>query len=351
MKWLMIVMVLFSQAASAGPRTIGNGGGGVVRDGVYMTFGSAGVYVDPEPMPASTIPGLDLIVPTIEDFEINDEQRSLLIQSVIPFGARKYFKVVKEKLDDETYRKLIEEYSKLTRQPPESLTIFAITDPGTRVTYLLPEFFGLERVEQAAILFHEGYWIQKPDASYLEVVSAEIAFQKYVEQKSIGKYEPALAEKLSVLFGSPTITFNMHLKQDFSSGALGELGGSEENGLPLASILPQNAQCMVNKGQISQSREISLQSERLIQNLYALSQKYPASHFLRALLDFLSPDQNGSMGEIRLGLEHEPWRDLYNSRFCFGNIAKQNLRIGRVRTSGKRILFLYFPVFSREKSI
>lgn len=341
MKWLLIAAVLCSQIAQAGPRTIGNGGGGVARDGVYMTFGSAGVYVDPEPMGMETVPSLDLLLRTIREAGIPESEMNSLFRAAAPFGAREYFNVIKDKFDEVTYKRLREEYAALSKQPAESIVIFAVTDPSTRKTFLLPEFFGLKASEQAAILFHEAYWVIKPGATYQEVVSAEIAFQKFLEQKAAGIYEPKLADKLGVLFASPSLGLNMHLKRDLQSGVLAELG-ADSRGIPLTALIADPL--CDNHESYWRGWHRGAVTGSSYTHLYDLSLRYPQSHFLRGLMNFLAADDRGVSGGIMAGLSAAEikWIEA-RSPDCRESLDKLGLRTDRVfhdEEYGTRILYL-----------
>lgn len=339
MKWLMIAMVLFAQAAYAGPRTIGNGGGGVVRNGVYMTFGSAGVYVDPEPVGMEAVPGMDLFLSTIRETGMSESEKDSILRATAPFGARAYFNVIKEKFDEATYEKLRREYAVIAKQPPESIVIFAVTDPKTRKTFLLPEFFGLRVEEQAAILFHEAYWILKPKASYQEVVSAEVAFQKYLEQKAAGVYDPNLAEKLSILFGNPSSSLNMHLKQDLRSGALAELVGKEA-GIPADVFFTDKNYSCDNHESYWRGWHRGAITGVAYEHIYDLAMRFPKSHFLRGVLNFVSPDEEGKSGTIWMGLAKREidWIEAERHR-CYTALEGMHLLIDRVFHDG-RVLYL-----------
>jgi hypothetical protein len=339
MKFLTVVLLFCGVSAIAGPRNVGNGGGGVVRDGVYMTFGSAGIYVDPEPVAMAAIPGLDLTVQTFRALKIDKVNH--LLSLVLPFGARKYFNVVKEKFDEATYRSLREEYAKLAKVPADTITIFAVTDPQTRQTFLLPEFFGLRPSEQAAILFHEAYWIEKPSASYQEVVRAEIAFQKFIEAREKGIYEPTFAERLADLFEDRGLALNMHLQQDLESGALAELGATAQSGVPITSFLDPRLHCDNHEDyHQGYARGAVVPSSGQLQFSYDLMLRFPNSHFLRAVVEALSPDRQGRGAFMLFGLSKAQVDSLEakTSRgACFPHLAPMNLRFVKVAMGDGRL--------------
>lgn len=315
MKILVIFMLMLSTQAFAGPRNVGNGGGGLVRDGVYMTFGSARVQLNPDPM--REIAGLDLAVKTARELKISANHIDQLLRALLPLGKRKYFNVVKEKFDEKTYLSLKEEYSKLTKMPPESITIFAITNPETRETFLLPEFFGLKTLEQAAILFHEAYWVIKPEATYEEVVRGEIAFQKYIEARSANRYEYSLAGHLQNLFYSMDIELSMHLNEDLSTGALETLGANSETGVPLIALLSPDFHCDNHSDyHWGKDRGAVIAGSGQFAFSYDLSQRYPNSNFLRFLVAKQSDGEYLTFGldekQIKYIEERNPQGSCYN---------------------------------------
>lgn len=103
----------------------------------------------------------------------------LLRRKSYPSPKRKYFRAKDGAEFAKVKEKLIIEYSEVTHIPPEHLVLFAITDPVTSATLLLPEFYHLSEVEQAAILFHESLWAGGYDLNYESVIIAEQAAQAY----------------------------------------------------------------------------------------------------------------------------------------------------------------------------
>lgn len=218
MKSLLVVMMLAMSFGSyakttmtEGPRVVGNGGGGVKQNGVYKTFYSAGIYVSEE---LDEVPGGELYTTTIQGLVGEGISTTKLVAAGLPYGDRKFYKISESKMDDKTMDRLLEEYARIVNQPADGLTIFAVTDIESKSTYLLPSFFKLNEVEQAAILFHEAYWILKPNATYSEVVAAEMSFQKYVEGAIAGKYEVKLPRLVGSLLEDPSIALKTAMEFD-----------------------------------------------------------------------------------------------------------------------------------------
>jgi hypothetical protein len=296
-KILLTFTVMLSSTSYAG-RIVGNPGGGIQRDGVYMTFGSAGINLPVDPEPLETVPGTAVIRGTVLSMGLNEYQKSEIWQAIMPFGARKYYNITKDKFDKETYEKLVEEYAKVTQQPKESIVIFAATDPKTRVTFLLPEFYNLNEDQQSEILFHEGYWIMKPQATYSEVVAAEIAFSRYVSAFRTGGYDRKLGEKLAVLFNSPETAINMDLAWDLRARNFSTINVSNDGILVANLVGDAIEECVPESG--LNVFVIRLNKTRELNHIYALVESNPKSIFLKTLLNFLSPEQDGFLREMKI---------------------------------------------------
>jgi len=154
----------------------------------------------------------------------------------------------------------------------------------------------LKPYEQAAILFHESYWIFKPDATYLEVVSAEMAFQKFLEAKQVKKYHPALARIFSGLFGQH-ISLSMALTQDLKSGALVKLGAGKK-GLPVAKLFRSGQVFCSYSMDRSWLMNASIYGDTDLAYIFQLQRQFPQSLFLNDLLEFMAPDRTGKVGGV-----------------------------------------------------
>jgi hypothetical protein len=194
---LSALLMAASTPAMAGQS--GNGGGGVLRNGVYMTFGSAGLWASPVEKKQVELPNLDALIDQIMSMDcFSTKEKSALYGALAPSADRKYFDAVDSQYDQKTKDQLIAEYAKVIHAPSGNLVLFAITDTSSKRTYLLPEFYRLKPNEQMAILFHEAFWILYPKSTYDEVIRAEVAMQKYLESPTSAD---AVAELVSVLPG------------------------------------------------------------------------------------------------------------------------------------------------------
>lgn len=159
---------------------VGNGAGGINDSKVgYMTFYSANVPVEIFPEEAPAIPGLQFLAQKIAKMPLPTSCTALMYLNTYPSPKRRYFRAKDGEEFDKAKKKLIRQYSAITHIPSEHLVLFAITDPATSTTLLLPEFYHLSEVEQAAILFHESLWAGGYGLSYETVIMAEQAAQAY----------------------------------------------------------------------------------------------------------------------------------------------------------------------------
>jgi hypothetical protein len=299
MKGLLLLMILsMSAPLIAGPRFVGNGGGGVKENGVYKTFYSAGLYV--APIAETEIPGTELYTKTILSLAGNGESKSKLFSSALPLGERKFYKILEDKMDKVVMDRLLEEYARVVKQSQNQLTIFAITDIAQNITYLLPSFYKLSEVEQAAIIFHEAYWILNPEADYAEVVAAESAFQKFVERKEAGNYDLGLPHLLGKLLKDPKLPLETAYQEDVR--AQNSAGLINKNGeIKMSNLFENNEstckesasndfykRSMFGNSKYRNNFELTcVFSENNLQGLLLLSRKYPQSFFLKELMKYL----------------------------------------------------------------
>lgn len=190
-----------------------------------------------EPMPKAIIPGLSLMTKTIHEIPLAAQWQGMLNLASTPdevsSGRRKYFKIRSSDLDKKKRNAMIQIYRELLAGQvlPERLVLYAYT--RGKETYLLPEFFKLSEIGQAAILFHETLWVIDPRLTYDFVASAEIKFQRYVETSGGDHgYDSDLFQVLSKIFPDPTIILHAAARADFKAGRLKPFLDSGER-LPL----------------------------------------------------------------------------------------------------------------------
>jgi hypothetical protein len=322
----IIVSVLISIGSFAwAGRGVGNPGAGIERNGVYMTFGAAGVELPVDPEPLEAVPGTALIRETVKEMGLIELQKAAIWQAILPYGARKYYNVQRDKLDQETRDKLKEEYARVTRQPKESIVIYAVTDPKTRVTFLLPEFYGLVEEAKSVILFHEGYWIMKPDATFDEVVAAEIAFDHYIQARKVKGYDRRLGQKLALLFKSPEASLNMDLAYDMRASNFRTMTATGDGILLSQIVSGEEIQVCIPESGTESVVLAKVENTLELNRLYALAEANPESVFLKTLLDLLSPLADGTLPDFKI--------ELFNR----GNIGVPPDCYGRVQNESRRI--------------
>lgn len=162
----------------------GNGGGGIKRENQYMTFYSAGFYTQGQFLETHEIPQLEEILDFFLKADLDDTIKRSYMHALLPSRERKYLKVDADRFSQEVKDNLINEYTRVFSINSKDISLFAVTETKSKITYLFPEFFELSEKDQQAILFHEAYWILHPNATYQEVINKEIAFQASVENNS-----------------------------------------------------------------------------------------------------------------------------------------------------------------------
>ncbi|QLY24480.1 hypothetical protein [Bdellovibrio sp. KM01] len=182
MKILIGVCVLFFSVNIFAAKEVQNGGGGTSQDGSYQTFGSARISVDKDPLSFYAVPGLSLLTNRILRMPLPENVKGDLLAAITPSLARNYHQISSDKFDPEARANLVSIYAKLLNISPENVVIFAVTEPKTKKTMLLPEFFRLNEIEQAAILFHEALWLVNPRATYEQIINIEQAAQAYFQE-------------------------------------------------------------------------------------------------------------------------------------------------------------------------
>ncbi len=280
MRWkdlgtLLVVYSLFlASSVWAGPASSG-GGGGVNKEGVYMTFYKAGFYTEPSPAQDSVeIPGLNALLTYVRDFPyVAGSRRVDLMDVLVPSESHKYYKVNKDHFDADTRARLIAEFSKVTGQPADQIVLYAVTDTKARCTYLLPEFYELKDLhDQMTILFHEAYWLLHPETDYPTIVGAETSFEAVMEQpRNMNR-----VYRLMKYWGDSGDEVVAMARLDQQTNALQGLLASE--GIPFDQLLGTD---YVNCWKSEQSRNC----HKLLKiNLFDLTQKYPNSVFLKTIL-------------------------------------------------------------------
>lgn len=287
-----IIAVLSIHAARAGEKE-GNGGGGVTDQGVSMTFYKAGLYVEPNPQNIEDVPGMDYLLRRWDGLDfLRPNERDQFKGVLIPSAQHLYYKVNEDAFDDETFESIKRAYQEATQIDPSKITLFAITDTNKRQTFLLPAFYSLKSAEeQAAILFHESYWLANPRATYGEVIAVEMAFEAMLRDPS------SVARTLDFLNrfkASGSSFFRYALKRDFANGSLkGLVNGQRQTSL-YRLLGPKFLKCIENS---AGGCDVYLNL-----HLADLKARFPHSLFLKILRDRV-----GTHGSGALIMSHRPF--------------------------------------------
>lgn len=282
--FIIAVVLIVGQQVNAG--NDGHGGGGVTQNGKYMSFYSAGLYVKPYnnlTTIGTELPALDDLINYISGLnEIDLNTKSTLLDAIIPTIKRQYLIASPKELTPEVHKRLMEEFKRVTGVDTGNLHLFALTDITQKITYILPGFENLSRVDQIAILFHEAYWIMYPSATYNQVVAAEMAFQAALENTNDKAVMYDFLLKLGV---SPRKVAVALAKWDLEQGNL--IGLVDKKGqIPLRKIYGEEfVNCTLPLVVMSSSGNTEICDVYLKKNMYELLRRYPKSMVLRKMAD------------------------------------------------------------------
>jgi len=278
--FILIAGVLLTATAFAGGD--GHGGGGVYRNGQYMTFYSAGLYVLPTQLQAdgaNKVPGLRELMDFIDQTPyLRDETKAYLLNAMEPSFSRKYYEVDDSRFTKKTLATIKAEYAKVVHIGAGDIILYALTDPSNKVTYLLPDFYKLDTKQQEVILYHEADWVLNPNASYKTIVQGEMAFQAFLENPYLGGNLMNWLETA----GTHADLLKASIKFDLQTGALAGLLINQTE-IPLQTLLGNGFfECKATEIQISTHADCNA---RIQTNLYTLSKQYPNSMLLRLIRD------------------------------------------------------------------
>jgi hypothetical protein len=180
----------------------------------------------------------------ITHLPLTGRDQGKLLEAVYPAGDRRYYRIDESDLNEFNRKELLRKYREALKSElaNDDLTVFAITNQNE--TFLLPGFFKLDEVQQAAILFHEALWVIDPKLTYGFVIDAEITLEDYLRRNTQAfPYETDLFLALSTALGNPILTIMAAAKDDFNNGRLSALL-NREGQLPIETLLgKQNIKC------------------------------------------------------------------------------------------------------------
>lgn len=252
----------------------GNGGGGVIKNGKVSTFYSAGIITDRSDEAAEQVPGLNKLVQVIYQMPYFTKAKAVeLISALRPTPQRMYYRALPDHFDARVEARIREEYVRAMRIPNKNIALFAITDSNSKTTFLLPNFYKLKPTEQMAILFHEAYWIVKPNSQYAEVIAAEAKMQAFLESNN----DPRKLLRLIDAIGTSVDYVKAAAGSDLKTGALRKLLDRNGN-LPIATLLGRETIGCIRRDRVDFDCRAHFKF-----NLIDLSIKYPDSMLFPAL--------------------------------------------------------------------
>lgn len=205
MKSFISVCVLLFSVNIFAAKEVQNGGGGTTQDGSYQTWGSARISVDKDPLGFYAVPGLSLLTDRLLRMPLPENVKGELLAAITPSLARNYHQISSDKFDPSAHANLVSIYAKLLNVSPENVVIFAVTEPKTKKTMLLPEFFRLTEIEQAAILFHEALWLVNSKATYEQIINIEQVTQAYLQEPTNRTHLLRVLYALGVFVNQPML--------------------------------------------------------------------------------------------------------------------------------------------------
>jgi len=255
----------------------GNGGGGIHRDGNYMTFYSAGFYIEPTEINDEEIPQLNEMVTFFNDVSILSEKTKIkYLQALMPSSKRQYYKVKPDTFTEEVKQSVLKAYAETLNLPIEEVVIFAITHEGT--TYFFPEYFELSDIEQKTVLYHEASWVVNPEDTYKAIIDKEILFQAYLEEPNNPKRVVGFSKSIGTNTDILISAINYDLGNDYLEGITHYDGGQK---IQLKILLGDKwFNCVLESSATSEDCYGHVQS-----NLYFLKQKHNRSVLLEMLYE------------------------------------------------------------------
>lgn len=288
---LLIMSLLCAFSAIAGGE-VQNGGGGWASDGQYMTFYSAKIPAEKRALDRYQIPGMDYLIQRISALEISERNRAKLLEAIYPIRERVYYSVSAKKFTPEIKEDLLKKYAQLMGISESNVALFAITDGKSGETFLLPEFYQLTTVEQAAILFHESLWIFRNELTYEQVIAAEQDVQAFFEDESSPENVYRFYSQLSFLLDDSNVGFMATLRFDLSKNALSPFLHSQQ--LDIRKLLgPNFVNCLISVAW-PESNEARIEKcmRKSLTYLISLETSYPSSIFIKFLIFYFSAKSN-----------------------------------------------------------
>ncbi len=303
--FLLIIAVLSIQSV-AGNDGSGVPGGGIVRNGEYLTIGSAGNLIKLEVDTTVSLlepQGLKTVYEQLNRLDLTPYMKSELIKVIDPTLSRQYFLI--KQISQENMRKLKDQYKKFLKLDPikDQMVIYAFTNPERGETYLLPDFKNLkDDIARAAILLHESLIILNSKLAMTklkEIVEVQVAFESFARcQENCMATEVVLMRELSDVW--ELVEFKRQVKNyivynaalnDLKNGALS--GFMDEKGnIEVASLFPTDShveyeimKTRTHNGELYSQFVVDKENphSKYLLILFNLKKKYPNSELIKYL--------------------------------------------------------------------
>jgi len=376
LQFSLTALLMFALTSDARADRIGNGGGGIFDEqtGEYKTFYGAGFYVEPAYLTDADLPDLVKLRQEVKALQLSPKIHAKFLQAMVPTYNRKFFKVAAHRFSREEYEKIKDEYRRVYKDDRINIAIYAITEGST--TYILPEFYKLKANDRLLILFHEMLWTLAPGESYQEILRVDDYMNRYIKERTQSAQFQLIAalDRLLVqrednddsFYGgktnpTPASLFGFAFGSDMKTGALkGLVGGN--GSLSLDRFLGADAlECYRAQSRSDSSGESCVPAVK--SHWYNLSQQYPKSLFLQALLGGTPVVSGGSGYEVGSGNAIQlvstgasvnlSQKDLYNGMIMISARATvwrqtcaDTLFQGRKCTNTKVSVPIRIPLFS-----
>lgn len=176
MKYFFVAVLLLPVLVFAEGRT-GNGGGGVIIKGNHLTIPESDISVEGQLL--IQMPELVDLNEKLWDLHLPPSIFRRLLTLANPSHQRTYYEL--KNPDPAKVLEIKKAYSRILKLPMKQVAVYAITDPNSQTTFLLPDYFKLKLEQETSILFHELLWILNPKLTYEDVIYGEELFHQFVE--------------------------------------------------------------------------------------------------------------------------------------------------------------------------
>ncbi|MBS1971345.1 MAG: hypothetical protein JSU04_13640 [Bdellovibrionales bacterium] len=348
MRLSVLLVVLMVPQMMWGWSRVRNGGGGFYQDGQYLTFYSAKIQVRSTPMKLKEVPGLALLINKINQAPLNPQIKGSLLSLIYPSGSsRTYYQISEKDLTTSQHQDLIEEYRRLTGEPESNLVLFGMTNDKAE-TFLMPEFYKLNEIQQATILFHESLWNLQVEISYDQMVDMEMAAEAYFtnpyDQEAIFDFYDKLGRMLSLKSPVPEVLLQAGFYYTFMQHPPEH---PQRQSLPISEVLYFDfLQCYQSRA--GDAQNLPDCSKRLQATLMVAGTQRDLTLFERALLNVLNDVNFKGFLCLRESYPSDIRQSLFDSDIS-GWMKKTTIDTVELWQENDNLSSNYFPYKSMNK--